>query len=164
VPGPDASPLETLVERAVRQAVSARRADLERLLARRVDAELAALARELLDARLAGAAVNGNGAAPHVRRTDLEPLTGSKRSAADHDQELELGDREPVGAELGAPPPAGELCSRCGERPRLPQRSVCASCKARQDLGRRRRARARERAPAAAASDEDGPRPADAGE
>jgi hypothetical protein len=65
--------LEARVERAVRAAVGARRAELERLVRARVDEELARLAGDLVAAQLADTA---NGAAPAPRlcsRCGLEP-------------------------------------------------------------------------------------------
>jgi hypothetical protein len=37
--------------------------------------------------------------------------------------------------------PTTSLCSRCGERPRLPDRSLCRRCKTAGDVERRRRRR-----------------------
>jgi hypothetical protein len=53
---------------------------------------------------------------------------------------------------------APALCASCGERPRLPARSVCGRCKNRRDVDRRREQRAPAEA-APAGDDQEPPRP-----
>jgi hypothetical protein len=165
VPGPDAPLLDTLVERAVRQAIAGQRPALESLIRARVGDELAALAGELVAAQLAGVE-NGNGALPQAAvENSGEPardLGGPNGTPEDDETAAEAAIGDPRGPN-GTPPvstgaddaPApAELCSRCGARPRLPERRICSSCKATADLARRRRARAREHARPAGADDD----------
>ena len=92
------------VERAVEQAIAARRPDLEQLVRSRVDVVLQELAGEVLDEQLA---------------TDDEPHP----APTDQDREpRRVPDGELLHQQLA------RRCSRCGSSDVLPERTVCREC------------------------------------
>jgi hypothetical protein len=129
--------VSSAIDERVSELVAAHREELAELVWRALDRELAVL----VDVELSRLAELGANGAAHAARV--------VSAIADTAPTVEAQARE--------------LCSRCGEHPRLPERTLCRRCKTARDLElRRQRRREKRDRPAVAAADEEPPRAPDA--
>ena len=145
-----ASSLEARVERAVEEAIAARRSELEELIDVGLDRALDAIVVERIG-RLS-ASTNGETPPPAPAATvdTVSPLparaANGKFVQSDHS------------FHSAAIPAAPALCSRCHAEPRIPGRTIGKACKARQDWQRQRARKAERKAVAAVGDGEEPPR------
>jgi hypothetical protein len=123
---------DVAIDERVRALVDAHREEIAGLIREAIDRELQVLVDVELDVVLARLAeLRANGAARVV--ASAEPTT----AGAD--------DTTPARPELRG---AAKLCARCGERPRLADRTLCRRCKTAGDVDRRRQRRREQHDPA----------------
>lgn len=133
----------------VAAAVRSRRAELELLVREQVDAELARLVPELVEAELHA---RRNGGTPALPAADTPEEVSTAPGDPSRDRDLAAPDaRAPEEQE---PPPATKVCRVCGETKPLakfpPGRNTCRACKRSRERERGQRAKAADKEPAPA--------------